>query len=110
MGRDVVGADHVVGLVGRIGADDEEVRAGVDPLVARSGGQDRDVARLQPQRLAGLAAESNLRPAMGDAKRLVAGRMVVVEGIDAVAPEAAPAIGREQRLDRRRAVAAGRRL
>ncbi len=46
-----------------------------------------------------LAAESDLGLACGDAEHFVGGRVVVVEGKDAVSPASAPAVAAEQRLE-----------
>ena len=57
-----------------------------------------------------LPAEAHLRLTGGDAQHLVGGRMVVVEGEDAVPPAVAPAMPMEQVLEGARRVARARSM
>ncbi len=74
--------------------------------MAGAGRQHRDVAGLDVELLAVLAAEAHARLAGRDAEHLVDLRVVVHERVDAVAPHAvAPAVLVERLLDRRRGIA-----
>jgi hypothetical protein len=60
-----------------IGANDEKVRARVETLMPRAGGQDGDVSGLEPKRLAPVSAETYLSAALCDPENLVNTRMVM---------------------------------
>ena len=96
------GAADVPGLVGWVGADDEEVGRGGEAAVAGAGGEDGDVAGADDDLAAGglagcgvgvgWAAEDEVRGAGGEAEDLVGGGVEVVEVVDAVAPLRGPAV------------------
>ena len=67
-------------------------------------GQDRNVSGRQMEASAADAAEKDLRGAPGNSERLVNLRVVVWEGIHAVAPRSSPAVPAKQFLDSRGAV------
>jgi hypothetical protein len=85
-------------LVLRIGADDEEVVGGGDAAVSGAGGEDEDIAGVNCDSLAAFAAEDKIRVTGCEAEYLVCGRVVVVEGVDAVAPLRWPSVSREDAL------------
>lgn len=85
-------------LVLGIGSDDEEVLRGGDAAVASSGGEDEDISGVDGDRLASFAAEDEVGVAVGEAQYLVGGGVVVVEGVDPVAPLGRPSVGGEGAL------------
>src|SRR5205814_10669407 len=93
------GAAKIVGALRRIGADDQEIAAGGNPLVPGAGGQHRNIACFDVELLAGLAAEAHAGAPRGDAQNLVDHRMEMRERIDAVARRIAPAALGEGALD-----------
>ena len=88
----------------RIGSDNEKVRRRRKALVPGPSGQDRNVSGRQMEASAADAAEKDLRGAPGNSERLVNLRVVVWEGIHAVAPRSSPAVPAKQFLDSRGAV------
>ncbi len=92
------GAADVPVLVGRVGSDDEEVVGGGEAAVASTGREDEDVAGLDGDGFPSFAAEDEIGVAGSEAEDLVRGGVVVVEGVDAVAPLRRPAVGGEEAL------------
>jgi hypothetical protein len=70
----------------RICANDEEIIAFVNPLVPRSRGQDRDVARLEFECPTSGSPEADGDVAASDTQHLMNLGVVVDEIIDAVSP------------------------
>jgi hypothetical protein len=75
--------------------------------VADARGNEHRIARRHRQRLPRLATEADRGGAGGDAEHLVDVGMVVVEGVDAVPPAAAPAVPLEEGLEGLRRIAGG---
>ncbi len=97
---------HQVGaLAGRIGADDQKVGRAGKALVADPGRDQHRVAGLRPNGGTTLPAEAHLGRAGSDAQNFVGGRVVVVEGKDAVSPAMAPAVAVKQILEGARRIA-----
>ncbi len=114
------GAADVPVLVGRVGADDEEVGGAGELAVADAGGEKEDVAGAEGELAAGRwasllsglgavwgAAEDEAGLASGEAQDLMRGGVVVVVGVDAVAPLGRPAVGGEEGLHAGGGVACG---
>jgi len=80
-------------LVLGIGSDDEEVIRGGDAAVAGAGGENEDISGLDGDGLATFAAEDEVGVTTGEAQDLVGGGMIVVEGVDPVAPLRRPSVG-----------------
>ena len=75
-------------------------------LMAGTGWQDSDVASLEREDPALVAAEADAAFAARDAEHLVDSGMVVHVIVDAIAPGIAPSIGFEQILDHGRGIVA----
>jgi hypothetical protein len=103
----VFAAQQVPGRARRIAADHDQVAAIAEPLVAGARRQHDDVAGLQIEVLAPLAAEPHAHLPVCDAEHLVRGRMIMVERKNSGAPLRRPVARGEQPLDLRRPVAAG---
>jgi hypothetical protein len=78
-----------------VGADDEEVVGGGDAAVAGASGKNEDIAGVNSDSLAAFAAEDKIRVTGCEAEDFVGGRVVVMEGVDAIAPLRWPSVGRE---------------
>ena len=98
---------HVGALPARIGADDQEVRAGSFVVVGHTCRNDDDITGTQLHRLAILATQSDADPTRGDAEHLVRAAVIVMTRIDPVLPGAGPTIAIEQRHTARPGIAAG---
>ena len=72
--------------------------------MAGTGMQDRDVASLQREYPALVAAEAYPALAAGDAKHLMNSGVIMHVAVDAVAPSVAPAVGLEEILHHGRRV------
>ena len=92
------GAADVPVLVLGVCADDEEVVGGCDAAVAGSGGEHNDVACVNGHGLAAFTAQDEVGVTFSEAEHLVGGGVIVVEGVDAVAPLRRPSIGSEEPL------------
>lgn len=79
----------------RIAADDQEIHACFVPAVARTRGEEDDVAGSDLDLLTVRPSDQQPCPAFRDPENLVRTAMVMVMGKDAVAPQAAPTIGPE---------------
>src|ERR1700730_15788631 len=94
----LAGAEIWTAPVG-ISADDEKIGARAFLLVADPGRNDDDIARADRDGLALIAAEADACLAFGDAEDLMRSAVIVMIRVDAVAPAAAPAVAREERLE-----------
>ena len=99
-------AAQVGALVGRIGADDEKIARRLEAEMAGARRQQGDVPRRDRDLVAARAAEHETRAAGGEAQHLVHVGVIVVKGIDPVAPLGRPAVAPEQILERRCRIAA----
>lgn len=92
------GAEEVPLLAEGVGAADEEVRGGGDAAVSGAAGEDGDVAGADGDFTAAreFAAEDELGFAGGEGEDLVRGGVVVMEGVDAVAPGGLPAVAADE--------------
>src|SRR5262249_18906283 len=103
-GSGVGGAGAACGLTaeGRICAAPQQVLAGGESLVARSGRQHHHVAGLEVKRFSPFAAEANPGMAAHDPEHFVRARVIVHVIVNAVAPGIAPAVVRKQLFKYRR--------
>ena len=99
-------AAQIGALVRRIGADDEKIARRLEAEMAGAGRQQGDVPRRDRDLVAARAAEHETRLSRGEAQHLVRVGVIVVKGIDAVAPLRRPAVAPEQILECRRRIAA----
>src|ERR1051326_3534703 len=91
---------HVEVDIRRISTDHGEVAAGAQSIVADAGGDQHHIARFDFEIDARFAAEPDRGGPMRHAKHFVSVAVIMMEWIDAVAPEAGPAIGARHRLNR----------
>ena len=94
MGRGL--AANVPALARGISADHEKVVAGLDEAMSGSSRQKRHVACFDDKFAAVRTAEHEARAPGGESQRLVRGRMVVMEAVDAVAPLRRPSVPPEE--------------
>ena len=87
-------------LAARVGADHQEVGAGRFALVRDPGRDHHDIAGGKVDHRAARAAEPYPGIAAGYAEHLVRGAVIMVVGVDAVAPPTTPAVSRKQPLAR----------
>ena len=92
-------AAQVGALVRRIGADNEEVARRLAAEMAGAGRQQDDIPRRDGDLVAARAAEHETRTAGGEAQHLVRVGVIVVKGVDPVAPLGRPAVAPEQILE-----------
>jgi hypothetical protein len=97
---------NVPGLVWRVGANHEKVGTGFEPAVSGPGGQYSDVACIDFDFVAVRSAKHEACCAAGKAEHLVSGGVIMVEGIDTVAPLRGPAGAPEDGLVCRRWIVA----
>ena len=85
-------AADVEALARRIGADHQKALAGLDPAMSDAGRQNDRVARYDARLAPVRPAQHEVRPAGGEPQRFVRRRIVVMEGIDTVAPLRRPSV------------------
>ena len=91
-----------------IGAHNQEIRAGLKLAMSCPSRQQRDVAGLEHQLVATLAAQHQPPRSSGKTQHLMRGRVIVMKIVDSVPPLRWPAIALESRLHRRGHVPARR--
>ncbi len=92
-------------LSGRVGANHQEIRAGLDPAMAGPGGQQRHVASLDIDFPPLGSAQHQPRGPCREAENFVRGGVIVMIAVNAVAPLRRPAMTSKQPLE-----ASGHRL
>src|SRR5215471_12609210 len=102
------GTAFVVTAGGRIGADHQQILAGGEPLVARPGGQDHNIAGLEAKLFSAFTAEANPGMTAREAEYFVRSRVVVCVIVNAVAPRISPAVAAKQLFKYRRRIKVAR--
>lgn len=85
-------------LIGRVRADNQEIRISLELAMPCPGWQDDNIARIYLEFMAVLPTQDEPGPPTGETKHFVCCRMVVMEIVNAIPPFGRPAVPGKQIL------------